>query len=119
VCSRRRSISAGDDAGVQTAFQEAKLELRVRPHVTSELGIASDKRRALDAQADYDALFDEYERDSLPTQGAAIGRIADWVTHGERVALTCYEALPQQCHRHCVAEAVERHTGYTITARNL
>ena len=59
-------------------------------------------------QADYDALFAEYERESLPQQGDALERIRQWIESGERVALTCYEALPCQCHRHCVAEALEK-----------
>lgn len=72
-----------------------------------ELGIASDRRRELDTQADYDALFEEYEAHDLPGQGAALGSVASMIQQGGRVALTCYELLPQQCHRHCVAEAVE------------
>jgi uncharacterized protein (DUF488 family) len=73
-----------------------------------ELGIASEERRELVTQADYDALFTTYERESLPKQTAALDVIRQWIESGERVALTCYEALPCQCHRHCVAEALER-----------
>lgn len=76
-----------------------------------ELGIASEERRELNAQADYDALFAEYERRSLPHQGAALAKIHGWVKAGKRVALTCFERLPEQCHRHCVAEALERMWG--------
>ncbi len=65
-----------------------------------ELGIASSERQGLDTQADYDALFDEYERTSLPQQGLALDRIRALVEDGHRVALTCFEELPQQCHRH-------------------
>jgi uncharacterized protein (DUF488 family) len=73
-----------------------------------ELGIASEERRELNTQADYDALFAAYEKQSLPQQGAALARIRRWIEEGERVALTCYEAQPCQCHRHCIAEALER-----------
>ena len=73
-----------------------------------ELGIASEDRQDLKTQADYDALFATYKREYLPSQGEALERILGWVTAGERVALTCYEQLPHQCHRLCVAEAVER-----------
>lgn len=79
-----------------------------------ELGIASEERRELKTQADYDALFEVYERDSLPKQTVALERIQQWVTAGHRVALTCYEHLPHQCHRHCVAEAMERSFGRTF-----
>ena len=73
-----------------------------------ELGIASEERQELVTQADYDALFKTYERESLSKQGAALECIRQWIESGERVALTCYESLPCQCHRHCVAEAMEK-----------
>lgn len=73
-----------------------------------ELGIDSVERQDLKTQADYDALFDRYERDMLPRQRPAVAAIVTWIQSGESVALTCYEHLPVQCHRHCVAEAVEK-----------
>lgn len=72
-----------------------------------ELGIASAKRRSLETQADYDELFADYEAESLPGNGAVLERIHKWIRAGERVALTCYERLPAQCHRHCVANAIQ------------
>jgi hypothetical protein len=53
-----------------------------------------------------EALFAEYERDWLPTQGPALAKLRAWVNAGERVALTCFERVPGDCHRHCVAEAL-------------
>jgi uncharacterized protein (DUF488 family) len=61
----------------------------------------------LKTQADYDALFEDYERDSLPLQTEALAIIRAWIQSGEAVALTCFELHPHQCHRHCVAEALE------------
>lgn len=76
-----------------------------------ELGIDSAERRGLKTQADYDALFQAYERDSLPNQSVALERIRGWVAEGHRVALTCFEHSPEQCHRNCVANALERDFG--------
>jgi len=84
-----------------------------------ELGVASEQRRGLDTQADYDELFAVYERDSLPTQHKALNKIREWIDGGERVALTCYESLPEQCHRHCVAEALEAQIGGRGVAQHL
>ena len=84
-----------------------------------ELGIASEERRELKTQADYVALFAEYERRDLPTKGTVLAEIRAWLAVGERVALTCYEALPCQCHRHCVADALERMEGLTLEVRHL
>lgn len=84
-----------------------------------ELGIASEQRQALDTQADYDALFADYEHTWLPKQGAALKKIQGWIDAGERVTLTCYEHQPNQCHRHCVAEALEGRAGKDLTSKHL
>ena len=75
-----------------------------------ELGIASESRQELTTQADYDALFATYEQTTLPHQTAALEKILGWISDDDRVALTCYEQLPQQCHRTRVANALERAT---------
>jgi hypothetical protein len=84
-----------------------------------ELGIGSDERRELHTQADYDALFASYERASLPKQTTSLDLIRSWIDNGMRVALTCYEALPSQCHRHCVADLLERKFGPLFGAKHL
>lgn len=83
------------------------------------LGIASEERRELHTQADYDALFAVYERESLPLQTEMLGRIRGWVEEGERVALTCFERRPEQCHRHCVADAMARRFGRKFAPTHL
>ena len=73
-----------------------------------ELGIAAEKRHAVESEQDRDALFADYERQTLPQASAAIERIGDRIQSGERVALTCYELKPQDCHRSRLATAVVR-----------
>lgn len=84
-----------------------------------ELGIASDQRRGLATQADYAALFAEYEKSWLPTQSDALENIRDFIASGERVALTCFEHLPVHCHRRCVAEALETRFGKDFAPTHL
>lgn len=84
-----------------------------------ELGIVSDKRKGLKSQKDYDALFDEYEATTLPKQLAALKIIRNWIKEGQRVVLTCYEKESYQCHRHCVAEAIEKNFPERITINHL
>lgn len=84
-----------------------------------ELGIASEQRQRLETQADYEALFDEYEHTWLRKQDGTLEKIRRWIDAGERVALTCYEHQPTQCHRHCVAEALEVRFGKTHSATHL
>jgi hypothetical protein len=84
-----------------------------------ELGIASDKRQGLTSPTDFDALFDEYVQTALPTQVASLHRIREWVERGEAVALTCFEASADQCHRRRVSDALSAQFGQEFTARHL
>ena len=119
LCDVRRNPMSRKYGFAKSTLSKGCEGVGVRYEHLPELGIASEQRQRLETQADYDVLFAEYERDSLPLQTAALERIKGWVDSGERVALTCYERLPQQCHRHCVAEALEGTFGKGLTARHL
>jgi len=106
LCDVRRNPLSRKYGFSKRTLGKACAGVGIRYEHLPELGIASEERRDLNSQADYDALFAEYERCSLPQQGAALARIRGWVETGQRVALTCFERLPHQCHRHCVAEAL-------------
>ena len=103
---RRNPISRKKGFSKNTLAQGCAA-VGIRYEHLPELGIASEQRQSLDTQADYDALFADYERTWLPKQGAALKKIQAWIDAGERVALTCFERAPGDCHRHCVAEALE------------
>lgn len=102
--SRKRRFS-------KRALAEGCTAVGIRYEHLPELGIASEKRKAVTTPADVDALFAEYVRDWLPQQGAALEKLRSWIDAGERVALTCFEREPRDCHRHCVAEVLERTYG--------
>jgi len=84
-----------------------------------ELGIASDERQTLVTQADYDALFENFRRDSLPQQTSALEEISHLVAVGQLVALTCYEANPLRCHRLCIALELEKRFGAIFAPRQI
>lgn len=84
-----------------------------------QLGIASEDRQGLDTQTDYDVLFAAYRRNCLPQQHETLREIGEWIEAGQRVALTCYEKLPEQCHRHCVADLLEQIYGRVCKPRHL
>lgn len=71
-----------------------------------ELGIASELRRDLKTQADYDRLFIRYRKTVLAQQEDSLEDIRAWLRNGHTVALMCFEREARQCHRHCVAEAL-------------
>lgn len=79
-----------------------------------ELGIESDKRRELNTMADYEALFAGY-REELPTRTEGLERLQTLIEKNRRVALTCFEAEPHCCHRHCISDLLESQVGYKVT----
>ena len=120
LCDVRRNPLSRKYGFAKSTLSKACENVGIRYEHVPELGIASAERKELKTQADYDALFAEYERKSLPLQGEALKKISGWIQReGQRVALTCYEAEPCQCHRHCVAEALERLGGVSLTPQHL
>jgi uncharacterized protein (DUF488 family) len=108
LCDVRRNPLSRKYGFSKTTLRGACESLGIRYEHLPQLGIPSEERRELKTQADYDALFEDYERDSLPLQTEALATIRSWIQSGEAVALTCFELHPHQCHRHCVAEALEK-----------
>lgn len=119
LCDVRRNAFSHKYGFSKQTLHKGCEGVGIRYEHMPELGIASEDRRTLETQADYNALFTIYERDSLPKQTSALQRIRDWVNAGERVALTCFELLPHQCHRHCVADELERRWGKPLTPLHL
>jgi uncharacterized protein (DUF488 family) len=119
LCDVRRNPLSRKYGFSKSTLSNACEGVGIRYEHVPELGIASEQRQSLNTQADYDVLFAQYERKDLPRQHKALAKIKGWVQSGSRVALTCYERLPQQCHRHCVAEAIERSVGKGLAAQHL
>jgi uncharacterized protein (DUF488 family) len=119
LCDVRRNPLSRKYGFSKRALESGCTAVGIRYAHLPQLGIASDQRRNLRTRADYDALFLGYERDYLPHQGEALATIRDWIAAGERVALTCYELHPEQCHRHCVAEALQERCGAELRVRHL
>ena len=119
LCDVRRNPLSRKYGFSKTTLRTACESLGIRYEHLPELGIASEDRRELKTQADYDALFVDYERDSLPLQTEALATIRSWIKAGDSVALTCFELHPHQCHRHCVAEALEAASGKRLKATHL
>ena len=71
-----------------------------------ELGIETEKRQELNTQSDYDKLFSDYRKNNLPKTIATQNHIFEILKQKERVALTCFEANINQCHRKHLAEAI-------------
>jgi uncharacterized protein (DUF488 family) len=108
LCDVRRNPLSRKYGFSKSTLNKTCEGVGIRYEHLPELGIDSEERRDLKTQSDYDALFAIYEHKSLPQQAKALEQIHNWLKQGERVALTCFEKLPHQCHRHCVSEALEQ-----------
>jgi len=73
-----------------------------------ELGIEGEKRKKLKSSSDYDKLFSEYEVLTLQNQIAPINIILKYLRDYQRVALTCFELHPLQCHRTRIANSIHK-----------
>ena len=108
LCDVRRNPFSRKWGFSKNTLAMACEAVRIRYENLPELGIAAEKRHAVESEEDRDALFADYERHTLPEAEAAIERIREWIRGGERVALTCFERDARDCHRSRLAKAVSR-----------
>lgn len=79
-----------------------------------ELGIGGEKRKNLETDEDYAALFNEYSREALPRQAEQVGRLLK-LGQTRRIALLCFEADQRRCHRGVVSKKLEEVGGLRVT----
>lgn len=108
VCDVRKNPLSRKFGFSKTVLKRSLEHMGIEYRHFPQLGIPSDKRQALNTQRDYDRLFDRYEKEILCKQGKAVAEIANLLGEVGRIALLCYERLPEQCHRTRVANAVLR-----------
>ena len=84
-----------------------------------DVGIQSNQRQELKTQSDYDKLFSIYRKNNLtktlPTQIA----IFNLLKEHKRIALTCFEANINQCHRKYLAEAIESFKNFDLEVKHI
>jgi uncharacterized protein (DUF488 family) len=119
LCDVRRNPLSRKYGFSRNTLMHACEGVGIRYEHLPELGIDSEERRGLNSQAAYDSLFETYRRKTLCNQQKALARIREWVDQGKRVALTCFEAHAQQCHRHCVADALQEQFGAAFAPTHL
>lgn len=119
LCDVRQNPMSRKYGFSKSTLQKSCEGVGIRYEHLPELGIASENRRGLKTRKDYDNLFDAYTHESLPKQLNVLKKIMSWIEKSERVVLTCYERLPEQCHRTCVAKELERRFGKVCTPKDL
>ncbi len=84
-----------------------------------EVGIPSGQRQVLNTQADYDKLFAAYRQSNLTKTTVSQGEILNLLKENKRIALTCFEANINQCHRKHLAEAIASLPGFEYEVKHL
>ena len=108
LCDVRKNAYSQKYGFSKYTLEKACSGVDIRYIHVPQLGIESDKRQDLRSQKDYDILFDEYERTTLMENKESLMKVRSIIDTDKRVALTCFEKDPKQCHRSRVANALMR-----------
>jgi uncharacterized protein (DUF488 family) len=84
-----------------------------------DLGIPSEERQHLQTQTDYNELFSWYEKTILPNRSDQLQELLLLNKQYNRIAITCFEACVDQCHRGRVAKAIAATPGWDIPITHL
>ncbi len=84
-----------------------------------ELGIDSDKRQHLNDQKDYDNLFLFYRSVTLEKETVRKEELLSVLNTNKRIALTCFEANVNQCHRKPLAESISCMRGFSAELKHI
>lgn len=106
LCDVRKNAYSRKFGFSKAQLQKACNGVGIKYVHIPELGIESEKRQELKTQADYNLLFDEYEKTSLKDNWNYLNIIVELLNTEGRVALTCFEKSPLMCHRSRVAKAL-------------
>ena len=94
-------------------LSEVLPRLNIKYKHFPEFGVLPEKRRFLYSREDYENLFNDYSN-NLMSNKAGLRRIRQVIESNHRVALTCFEAKHQHCHRHCISNFLENEFHYQV-----
>ena len=86
-------------------YEGKSLERYLNFLIINDVRVLCDVRKNAYSQK-YDALFDYYEENTLPLNWDSLLKVREIIDQEGRVALTCFEQNPKQCHRSRVAKAL-------------
>ncbi len=104
LCDVRKNAYSQKYGFSKSQLQQACTGVGVEYIHIPELGIESAERQTLVSQQDYDTLFARYEQTTLKANESYLGIILNKIAEKGRVALTCFEKDPIQCHRGRIAK---------------
>jgi uncharacterized protein (DUF488 family) len=104
LCDVRKNAYSQKYGFSKSQLQQACTGVGIEYLHVPELGIESAERQDLMSQKDYDILFAKYEQTTLKTNEVYLDIIRNKISYKGRVALTCFEKDPIQCHRGRIAK---------------
>ncbi len=104
LCDVRKNALSQKYGFSKSQLQKACEGVKIKYVHIPQLGINSDKRQELNCQSDYDKLFKLYESTTLIQNKDYLLEVRKLIDKYKRVALTCFEKNPVQCHRSYVAK---------------
>ena len=104
LCDVRKNAYSQKFGFSKTQLAKACEGVGIRYEHIPNLGIISEKRKELNTQLDYDLLFDEYEHTTLEDARHELNHLFKLLQKEKRIALTCFERDPGQCHRSRIAK---------------
>ena len=99
LCDVRKNAFSQKYGFSKSQLQKACEGVGIKYVHIPALGIESDKRQALNTQQDYDQLFEKYEATTLKNNYETLLSVRKLIETDKRIALTCFEKDPAQCHR--------------------
>lgn len=119
LCDVRKNPISRKYGFSQKTLSETLEKLGIKYIHIPDLGIVSDKCKALKSQNDYNKLFDEYAKTTLKENNSALNNVYKLLIDYKRIAITCFEAEVCMCHRGRVAEALEKFPDWNFKTQHI
>ena len=108
LCDVRKNPLSRKYGFSKQSLQKKITELNMEYLHIPELGIHTHLRKGLETKEDYKKLFSLYASKTLSVRKNELLEIVSHLENKKRVALTCFEAEPSLCHRHCISSFLKR-----------
>ena len=118
LCDVRKNPLSRKYGFSKQSLKEKVTKLNMQYLHIPNLGINSQLRKSLKTEQDYKNLFFLYEKEILPSEESGLNEIIISLKEKKRVALTCFEAEPEMCHRHCISSTLQN-KNHNLTIKHL
>jgi len=119
LCDVRHNPNSRKYGFSKNQLSDACLRVGIAYEHIPELGIEKEKRQDIDTPGRRAELFDEYERVTLLENRTFLHELTGFFQQYDRIAITCYEADPEQCHRSRIVKVLKALPMWGIPVKNL